>query len=182
MVRITDVFVSLLCIFIVNPGLFSISTPWSLAPSTRRSMLGVSAFVVDSRQYGDIHGARRMSTLLPALSSSSFGSISASGASTSVTSWRTCTLRSERSEAHSCGYNLKNLRTIGFRLFAHHPQKKSIRRIMDKRPIKHRPSDINRNNVNLNKCITKFDTDIPDYTVVADEGKCCREFRLPGQN
>ncbi len=40
-------------------------------------------------------------------------------------------------------------------LYAHHPQKKIIKKKQDQRPKKHRLSDINRTNVNLNKCITK---------------------------
>lgn len=41
---------------------------------------------------------------------------------------------------------------------------------MDKRPIKHRLSDINRKNVNLNKCITKVVGAPADYTIVSAEG------------
>eukprot|EP01041_Mallomonas_annulata_P001434 gene1434-2760_t len=54
-------------------------------------------------------------------------------------------------------------------LFAHHPQKKIIKKIMHKRPIKHRLSDINRNNVNMNKCITKLEGAPSDYTIVSAE-------------
>ena len=57
-----------------------------------------------------------------------------------------------------------------FRLFAHHVQKKIIQKIMDRRPKKRRLSDKVRRNVNLNKCITKFDVDLPDYSVVLEEG------------
>lgn len=41
---------------------------------------------------------------------------------------------------------------------------------MDTRPIKHRLSDINRRNVNLDKCITKVENAPAEYTVMsADE-------------
>lgn len=63
------------------------------------------------------------------------------------------------------------LRLADVRLFAHHPQKKAIKKVMDRRPKKHRPSDINRNNVNLGKCITKIGAGIPDYTIVPEEGE-----------
>jgi len=51
-------------------------------------------------------------------------------------------------------------------LFAHHVQKKIIKKKQDTRPIKHRLSDINRNNVNLNKCITKVENAPADYTIM----------------
>lgn len=51
-------------------------------------------------------------------------------------------------------------------LYAHHVQKKITKRMMDRRPKKSRPSDINRNNVNLHKCITKVENAPADYTVV----------------
>jgi len=55
-------------------------------------------------------------------------------------------------------------------LFAHHVQKKIIKKKQDTRPIKHRLSDINRKNVNLNKCITKVENAPADYTIMtADE-------------
>mmetsp|Transcript_34174 Transcript_34174/g.49669 ORF Transcript_34174/g.49669 Transcript_34174/m.49669 type:complete len:148 (+) Transcript_34174:27-470(+) len=54
-------------------------------------------------------------------------------------------------------------------LFAHHPQKKIIKRKMDRRPKKHRESDITRSNVNLNKCITKFASSLPEYTIISAE-------------
>eukprot|EP00595_Chromulina_sp_UTEXLB2642_P002681 CAMPEP_0196764258 /NCGR_PEP_ID=MMETSP1095-20130614/5767_1 /TAXON_ID=96789 ORGANISM="Chromulina nebulosa, Strain UTEXLB2642" /NCGR_SAMPLE_ID=MMETSP1095 /ASSEMBLY_ACC=CAM_ASM_000446 /LENGTH=98 /DNA_ID=CAMNT_0042119397 /DNA_START=170 /DNA_END=466 /DNA_ORIENTATION=+ len=40
---------------------------------------------------------------------------------------------------------------------------------MDRRPKKHRLSDINRNNVNLNKCITKVENAPSEYTLVSAE-------------
>ena len=43
-------------------------------------------------------------------------------------------------------------------LFAHHVNKKITKRMMDRRPKKSRPSDINRNNINQDKCITKVDS------------------------
>jgi hypothetical protein len=57
------------------------------------------------------------------------------------------------------------------KLNAHHVQKKIVKLKMDKRPIKHRLSDINRRNVNLNKCITKVVGAPADYTIVSAEGK-----------
>jgi hypothetical protein len=59
------------------------------------------------------------------------------------------------------------------RLFAHHPRKKAIKKIMDRQPKKSRPSDIKRNNVNLNTCINEYckDNNIKDYEIVAEEGK-----------
>jgi hypothetical protein len=53
------------------------------------------------------------------------------------------------------------------RLFAHHPQKKIIKKKMHNRPKKHRLSDINRKNVNFGKCITKLENAPADYTIVA---------------
>jgi hypothetical protein len=50
---------------------------------------------------------------------------------------------------------------------------------MDKRPIKHRLSDINRNNINLNKCITKVANAPPEFEFLTVERKlwklysCC---------
>ena len=55
-------------------------------------------------------------------------------------------------------------------LYAHHPQKKIIKKKMDRRPKKHRISDINRNNVNLNKCITKVPNAPSEYTIISAEG------------
>jgi hypothetical protein len=55
-------------------------------------------------------------------------------------------------------------------LFAHHPQKKAIKKIMHRRPKKHRPSDINRRNVNLNKSLHNFPGAPPDYTILTPEG------------
>lgn len=48
---------------------------------------------------------------------------------------------------------------------------KIIKKKMHRRPKKHRPSDINRNNVNLNKCITKIEGAPSDYTIVEEKGK-----------
>ncbi len=59
---------------------------------------------------------------------------------------------------------------FNFALFAHHPQKKIIKKIQDRQPKKHRPSDITRQNVNLNKCITKVEGAPPEYTIVTAEG------------
>ena len=55
-------------------------------------------------------------------------------------------------------------------LYAHHPEKKITKKMMDRRPKKHRLSDINRNNVNLNKCITKIEGAPADYTIIPAEG------------
>ena len=52
------------------------------------------------------------------------------------------------------------------RLLAHHPQKKIIKRKQDRRPKKHRLSDINRSNINFGKCITKLENAPADYTIV----------------
>lgn len=46
-------------------------------------------------------------------------------------------------------------------------QKKIIKKKMDTRPIKHRLSDINRKNVNLNKCITKIADAPAEYTIIS---------------
>jgi hypothetical protein len=53
------------------------------------------------------------------------------------------------------------------RLFAHHPQKKIIKKKQDKRPKKHRLSDINRKNINFGKCITKIEGAPSDYTIIS---------------
>ncbi|RYH12530.1 hypothetical protein EON65_38075 [archaeon] len=50
---------------------------------------------------------------------------------------------------------------------------KIIRKKMHRRPKKHRPSDINRNNRNLNRCITKVENAPPQYTIVSAEGIDC---------
>lgn len=55
------------------------------------------------------------------------------------------------------------------RLFAHHPQKKIIKKKMHNRPKKHRPSDINRTNINFGKCITKVENAPADYTMISAE-------------
>ena len=49
---------------------------------------------------------------------------------------------------------------------------------MHKRPKKHRLSDINRNNSNLNKCITKIEGAPSDYTIISAEGKLHYQFLL----
>eukprot|EP01039_Chlorochromonas_danica_P002718 gene2718-2968_t len=54
-------------------------------------------------------------------------------------------------------------------LFSHHPQMKIIKKKMHRRPKKHRPSDINRRNVNLHKCITKIENAPADYTLISAE-------------
>jgi hypothetical protein len=51
--------------------------------------------------------------------------------------------------------------------------KKAIKKVMHRRPKKKRPSDINRNNVNLNVCITKYPFKHPDYDLEDD----LREFQ-----
>jgi hypothetical protein len=53
------------------------------------------------------------------------------------------------------------------RLNAHHVNKKITKRMMSRRPKKHRPSDINRNNVNMDKCITKVDDAPAEYTLMS---------------
>jgi hypothetical protein len=55
-------------------------------------------------------------------------------------------------------------------LFAHHVNKKITKRMMDRRPKKSRPSDIFRNNVNLNKCISKVPNAPDDYALLTPEG------------
>ncbi len=59
---------------------------------------------------------------------------------------------------------------IDTKLFSHRPQKKIIKKIMYRRPKKHRPSDIFRNNLNLNKCITKLENSPPEYSFVSIQG------------
>lgn len=58
-------------------------------------------------------------------------------------------------------------------LFAHHVQKKITKRMMDRRPKKHRLSDINRVNINLNKCISKVENAPSDYTIITAAGMGC---------
>lgn len=41
---------------------------------------------------------------------------------------------------------------------------------MDRRPKKHRLSDVNRNNVNMNKCITKVVDAPTEYSILSAEG------------
>lgn len=55
-------------------------------------------------------------------------------------------------------------------LYAHHVQKKVIKKKMHTRPKKSRPSDINRSNTNANKCITKVPNAPADYTLMSAEG------------
>jgi hypothetical protein len=52
---------------------------------------------------------------------------------------------------------------------------------MDRRPKKLRPSDANRRNVNLNKCITKVVDAPTEYTIVSAEGYnyCCFFYFFP---
>lgn len=64
---------------------------------------------------------------------------------------------------------ISSVATSPSRLFAHHPQKKIIKKKQDQRPKKHRLSDINRSNVNFGKCITKLENAPADYTIVAAE-------------
>ena len=65
------------------------------------------------------------------------------------------------------------------KLFAHHPQKKIIKKKQDRRPKKHRLSDINRNNANMDKCITKLQGVPSEYTIIsADEYMKQREQAL----
>ncbi len=60
-------------------------------------------------------------------------------------------------------------------LFAHHVNKKITKRMMDRRPKKTRPSDINRNNKNHGICITKMGLP-PDYTVIPAAGNTMCHF------
>ena len=48
--------------------------------------------------------------------------------------------------------------------------KKIIKRKMDRRPKKLRPSDVTRNNVNLHKCITKVENAPSEYTMISAAG------------
>jgi hypothetical protein len=59
------------------------------------------------------------------------------------------------------------------RLYSHHPKKKAIKKVIDRRPLKRRPSDINRRNRNLNVCITKIPEfkETPDFIIVTEERK-----------
>jgi hypothetical protein len=59
----------------------------------------------------------------------------------------------------------------GSSLHAHHVNKKITKRMMDRRPKKSRPSDIFRNNVNHDKCITKLEGSPSDYTLIPAEGE-----------
>jgi hypothetical protein len=54
-------------------------------------------------------------------------------------------------------------------LFAHHPQKKAIKKIMDKRPKKKRLSDIGRTTVNTGKCLSVFPGIPPEYRILNAE-------------
>ena len=55
------------------------------------------------------------------------------------------------------------------KLFAHHPEKKIIKKKMHNRPKKHRLSDINRSNQNFGKCITKVANAPAEYTIISAE-------------
>ena len=52
-------------------------------------------------------------------------------------------------------------------LFAHHVNDKVVKRKMSRRPRKSRASDINRRNVNMDKCITKVEDAPAEYTMVS---------------
>jgi len=52
---------------------------------------------------------------------------------------------------------------LPFSCSAHHPEKKIIKKIVDRRPKKHRISDIERSNQNLGKCISKVNASMPDF-------------------
>lgn len=54
-------------------------------------------------------------------------------------------------------------------LFSHRPKMKIIKKIMHRRPKKHRPSDINHRSVNHNKCITKVPNAPPEYILLSEE-------------
>ena len=54
-------------------------------------------------------------------------------------------------------------------LNAHLVNKKITKRMMHRRPKKSRPSDINRNNVNDGKCITKVDNAPAEYTLMTED-------------
>lgn len=54
-------------------------------------------------------------------------------------------------------------------LFAHHVNKKITKKMMKNRPKKHRPSDINRNSVLQDKCITKVENAPSEYTIISSE-------------
>ena len=74
-----------------------------------------------------------------------------------------------------CSFNKIAITSVGLPrtstpLFAHHVNKKITKRMMDRRPKKSRPSDINRNNQNHGKCITKMDLG-PDYTLLPAAGR-----------
>jgi len=74
-----------------------------------------------------------------------------------------------------CSFNKIAITSVGLprtstTLFAHHVNKKITKRMMDRRPKKSRPSDINRNNQNHGKCITKMDLG-PDYTLLPAAGR-----------
>lgn len=64
------------------------------------------------------------------------------------------------------GLYIVNTRTA---IFAHHPKKKMIKKIMDKRPKKKRLSDIGRTTVNTGKCLTKMTDLPPEFTIIRDE-------------
>mmetsp|Transcript_8674 Transcript_8674/g.8610 ORF Transcript_8674/g.8610 Transcript_8674/m.8610 type:complete len:148 (+) Transcript_8674:49-492(+) len=62
---------------------------------------------------------------------------------------------------------LRGIKESETKLEAHHVQKKIVKLKIHTRPMKHRPSDINRRNVNLDKCITKVEGAPSDYTIVS---------------
>jgi len=53
-------------------------------------------------------------------------------------------------------------------LYAHHVQRKVIKKIMHRRPKKKRLSDIHRNNQNMDKCINHVPGAPDEYTLLAD--------------
>ncbi len=59
------------------------------------------------------------------------------------------------------------------KLLAHHVQKKTVKKIMHRRPKKTRPSDVTRSNSNYNIAIEQLPEfqAIPDYTIVSYERK-----------
>jgi hypothetical protein len=56
---------------------------------------------------------------------------------------------------------------ISTRLYAHHVNKKITKRMMHRRPKKSRPSDQVRNNINMDKCITKVEGAPAEYTILS---------------
>ncbi len=73
--------------------------------------------------------------------------------------------------------NIRNILTYNWRLYAHHPQRKAIQKIIHRRPKKTRPSDIYRNNVNLNKCLENIPNSIgEDYEILTPQGNVLFEY------